>query len=74
MGPGAEFAVSAKLVPRATAQPMCEASLAALRRHGRPDQILADNGNVFTGRLGAAGSTAEVLFDRVCAENGIRPC
>jgi hypothetical protein len=55
------FAVSATLVRRATAGPVCEALLAALRRHGVPDQILTDNGNVFTGRFGAAGSSAEVL-------------
>jgi transposase InsO family protein len=66
------FAVSATLVRRATAGPVCEALLAALRRHGVPDQILTDNGKVFTGRFGPAGSSAEVLFDRVCAENGIR--
>jgi transposase InsO family protein len=66
------FAVSAQLVGRATAAPVCEALLAALRRHGIPDQILTDNGKVFTGRFGPAGSSAEVLFDRICAENGIR--
>ena len=66
------FGISAKLVRRATAGPVCEALLAALRRHGVPDQILTDNGKVFTGRFGPAGSSAEVLFDRVCAENGIR--
>jgi transposase InsO family protein len=66
------FGVSAKLVRRATAGPVCEALLAALCRHGVPDQILTDNGKVFTGRFGPAGSSAEVLFDRVCAENGIR--
>ena len=66
------FAVSATLVRRATAKPVCEALLAALRRHGIPDQILTDNGKVFTGRFGPAGSSAEVLFDRICAENGIR--
>lgn len=27
---------------------------------------------MFTGRFGAGGPTAEVLFDRICAENGIR--
>jgi hypothetical protein len=37
-----------------------------------PDQILTDNGKVFTGRFGPAGSSAEVVFDRICAENGIR--
>jgi transposase InsO family protein len=66
------FGVSAKLVRRATAGPVCEALLAALRRHGIPEQILTDNGKVFTGRFGPAGSSAEVLFDRICAENGIR--
>lgn len=30
------------------------------------------NGKVFTGRFGPHGSSAEVLFDRVCVENGIR--
>lgn len=62
------FVVSAMLVRRATAEPVCQ----ALRRHGCPDQILTDNGKVFTGRFGPAGSSAEVLFDRICAENGIR--
>ena len=66
------FAVSAKLVPRATAKPVCDALLAALRRHGIPEQLLTDNGRVFTGRFGPAGSSAEVLFDRICAENGLR--
>jgi transposase InsO family protein len=66
------FVVSAMLVRRATARPVCEALLAALRRHGCPDQILTDNGKVFTGRFGPAGSASEVMFDRICAENGIR--
>ena len=35
-----------------------------------PDQILTDNGKVFTGRFGPG--KGEVLFDRVCRENGIR--
>src|SRR6201997_5403801 len=66
------FVVSAKVVARATARPVCEALLAALARHGVPEQILTDNGKVFTGRFGPGGTTSEVLFDRVCAENGIR--
>lgn len=66
------FVVSAKVVARATARPVCEALLAALQRHGVPEQILTDNGKVFTGRFGPGGSSAEVLFDRVCVENGIR--
>lgn len=34
------FCVSAYLVTRATAQPVCDALLAALRRHGVPQEIL----------------------------------
>jgi transposase InsO family protein len=66
------FVVCATVVARATARPVCEALLGALARHGVPEQVLTDNGKVFTGRFGPAGSSAEVLFDRVCAENGIR--
>jgi transposase InsO family protein len=66
------FVVSAKVVVRATARPVCEALLEALGRHGVPEQVLTDNGKVFTGRFGPGGSCSEVLFDRVCAENGIR--
>ena len=35
-----------------------------------PTQILTDNGKVFTGRFGPG--TGEVLFDRICRENGIK--
>ena len=34
-----------------------------------PEQILTDNGKVFTGRFNHP--PAEVLFDRICRENGI---
>jgi hypothetical protein len=64
------FCVSALIVPRATARPTCEALALAMRRHGVPSQILTDNGKVFTGRFGPG--TGEVLFDRICRENGIR--
>lgn len=64
------FCVSALVVPRATARPTCEALALAMRRHGVPEQILTDNGKVFTGRFGPG--TGEVLFDRICRENGIR--
>lgn len=66
------FVVSAKVVARATARPVCDALLSALARHGVPEQVLTDNGKVFTGRFGPGGSSSEVLFDRVCVENGIR--
>jgi len=63
------FCVSALVVQRATARPVCEALALAMRRHGVPDQILTDNGKVFTGRFGPG--SGEVLFDRICRENGI---
>jgi transposase InsO family protein len=64
------FCVSALLVPRATAPPVCEALALAMRRHRVPDQILTDNGKVFTSRFGPG--KGQVLFDRICRENGIR--
>ena len=64
------FCVIAKVVARATARPVCDALLEALSTHGIPEQILTDNGKVFTGRLGR--KPANVLFDRICLNNGIR--
>jgi Integrase core domain len=40
-----------------------------LRRWGVPGEILTDNGKVFTGRFNQP--PVEVLFDRICRENGI---
>ena len=64
------FCVSAYVVARATARPTCDALALAMRTHGVPEQILTDNGKVFTGRFGPG--TGEVLFDRICRENGIK--
>jgi transposase InsO family protein len=64
------FCVIAKVVARATARPVCDALIEALSTHGIPEQILSDNGKVFTGRLGR--KPANVLFDRICLNNGIR--
>jgi hypothetical protein len=64
------FCVSARVVRRALARPVCDAPTNALRAYGMPAQILTDNGKVFTGRFGPG--TGEVLFDRICRENGIR--
>lgn len=64
------FCVCARVVARATARPVCEALQWALRTHGVPDQILTDNGKVFTNRFGQG--PGPVLFDRICANNGIR--
>jgi transposase InsO family protein len=64
------FCVMAKVVSRATARPVCDALIEGLSRHGVPEQILTDNGKVFTGKLGR--KPAGVLFDRICLNNGIR--
>jgi transposase InsO family protein len=64
------YCVSARLVWRATARPVCEALLTALGRYGAPEQILTDNGKVFTGRFGPG--TGQVLFDRICREHDVR--
>ena len=63
------FVVCAQVVARATARPVCDALAIAMRAYGVPDQVLTDNGKVFTGRFGPG--TGEVLFDRICRENGI---
>jgi len=63
------FCVSAALLRRATGRAVCAAFAEALRRHGVPDEVLTDNGRQFTGRF--AGADVEVLFDRICRENGI---
>lgn len=64
------FCVVAQLVPRATARAVCGAFAGALERFGVPDEVLTDNGKVFTGRYGP--TPHETLFDRLCRENGIR--
>ena len=63
------FCVAAGLVTRATSKAVCAVLTDSLRRYGIPDEILTDNGKVFTGRFGP--QPVEVLFDRICRENGI---
>jgi hypothetical protein len=63
------FCVAAGLVRRATSKAVCEVLGASLSRYGIPDEILTDNGKVFTGRFGP--HPTEVLFDRILRENGI---
>jgi transposase InsO family protein len=63
------FCVSARLMPRERTQAVCDGFALALRTHGVPEQVLTDNGKVFTGRF--FHPPVEVLFDRVCRENGI---
>lgn len=64
------FVVSAHVVRRATARPVADALGKAMRTYGVPEEILTDNGKVFTGRFGP-GDT-QVLFDRILAQNGIK--
>src|SRR5689334_9515694 len=63
------FCVSARLMPREQTQAVCDGFSAALRTYGLPLQVLTDNGKVFTGRF--AQPPVEVLFDRICRENGV---
>lgn len=63
------FCVSAHLMLRESTQRVCDGLTKALDTYGVPEQILTDNGKVFTGRFGRP--PVEVLFDRICRENGI---
>jgi transposase InsO family protein len=63
------FCVSAGIMVRATSRAVCGHFAEALRRHGVPQEVLTDNGKVFTGQF--AARDIEVLFDRICRENGI---
>jgi transposase InsO family protein len=63
------FCIAAGLVVRATSASVCVVLRASLARYGIPDEILTDNGKVFTGRFGP--HPVEVLFDRILRESGI---
>lgn len=63
------FCVCARLVKRAVAKPVCDALVHAIKAHGAPEQLLTDNGKVFTARFGPG--PGPVLFDKVCTNNGI---
>ena len=63
------FCVAAGLVTHQTSRAVCEVFKASMLRYGVPDEVLTDNGKQFTGRFSA--QKAEVLFDRMCRENGI---
>jgi len=64
------FCVIAAVVSRPTGRAVCAAFATALRAFGIPEEVLTDNGKQFTGRFGRPRG-GEVLFDRVCRENGI---
>jgi transposase InsO family protein len=62
------FCVIAQATLRATGRAVCLAFARALQRYGVPEEVLTDNGKQFTARFGRGG---EVLFDRICRDNGI---
>ena len=63
------YCVCAGVMVRATSRPVCGLFVEALERHGVPEEVLTDNAKVFTDRFGL--SSTEVLFDKICRENGI---
>jgi transposase InsO family protein len=62
------YCVICRAVVRATGRAVCLAFAAALAKSGVPEEVLTDNGKQFTDRFGKGG---EVLFDRICRDNGI---
>ena len=62
------YCVICQVVARATGRAVCLAFAAALAEFGVPEEVLTDNGKQFTDRFGKGG---EVLFDRICRDNGI---
>ena len=64
------FIICAGIMTRAVARQVCGHFGAALEKHGVPEEILTDNGKVFTNRFGL--TPTEVLFDKICRDNGIQ--
>ena len=63
------YCVCAGVMVRATSRPVCGHFVEALQRHGVPEEVLTDNAKVFTDRFGL--TSTEVLFDKICRDNGI---
>jgi transposase InsO family protein len=63
------YCVSARLMARERTQSVCDGFSSAMQAYGIPLQVLTDNGKVFTGRF--AQPPVEVLFDRICRDNGV---
>jgi transposase InsO family protein len=61
--------VCARVMARERTRAVCDGLRAALVAYGSPEQILTDNGKVFTGRFNHP--PVEVLFDAICREHGI---
>src|SRR5262249_11438263 len=67
------FCVIAAVVLRANARVVCLALVEAMRTYGVPQEILTDNGSVFTGRFMRPRPPGEVLFDRSCGDTDTTP-
>jgi transposase InsO family protein len=63
------YCVCAGVMVRATSRPVCGHFVAAMERHGVPEEVLTDNAKVFTDRFSLKAT--EVLFDKICRENGV---
>lgn len=61
--------VCARLMARERTRAVCDGLREAIASFGVPQQILTDNGKVFTGRFNHP--PVEVLFDAICREHGI---
>jgi transposase InsO family protein len=61
--------VCVRLMARERTRAICDGLRVALATYGAPQQILTDNGKVFTGRFNHPA--VEVLFDAICREHGI---
>ena len=64
------FVVVAAVVAEPGARAIRAAFTAAMATYGVPSEVLTDNGKQFTGRF-TKPYPAEVLFERICRENGI---
>lgn len=64
------FVVMATVVADPGARAVCAVFTAAMAAYGVPSEVLTDNGKQFTGRF-TKPYPAEVLFERICRENGI---
>jgi hypothetical protein len=63
--------VITKAVLRATARPVCLAFIDAMAAYGVPEKVLPTTGRPSPGASISPGVPTEVLFDRICRENGI---
>jgi hypothetical protein len=57
------FCVITAAVLRATARPVCQAFVDAMRLYGIPEEVPTDNGKVFTGRFHKPGGVLDIDDD-----------